>query len=126
MARETSEWIGKHDDQKIPLRVQRRVVDRFEGKCAKTGHLFVPGDVIEIDHIIALANGGEHRETNLQPLCGSAHKEKTREDVRTKAKIARVRAKHLNLHRPKQIMAGSKASKWKKPLHGPAYLRSEA
>ncbi|TKA95975.1 HNH endonuclease [Cereibacter changlensis] len=60
--------------------------------------------------LIALLNGGEHRETNLQPLCRSAHKEKTREDVRTKAKIARVRAKHLNLHRPKQIMAGSKAS----------------
>ena len=50
----------------------------------------------------------EHEEpqaANLQPVLADAHREKTRDDVRTKAKIARVRKKHLGLDSPKRKMA---------------------
>jgi 5-methylcytosine-specific restriction protein A len=34
----------------------------------------------ELDHKIALANGGEDTESNRQGLCADCHKAKTRED----------------------------------------------
>lgn len=56
------------------------------------------GDKWELDHKIALINGGENRETNLAPALSFAHKIKTRTDVAEKSKIARIRAKHLGIH----------------------------
>ena len=53
------------------------------------------GEKWELDHKIALINGGENRETNLAPALSFAHKIKTRTDVKVKSKIARVKAKHL-------------------------------
>lgn len=96
MARSTDEWIGKTDDAAIPPRVKVRVFELYEGKCAKTGVKLRPGH-FQYDHIVALVNGGEHRESNLQPLCTDAHREKTRADVAVKAKVARQRKKHLGL-----------------------------
>jgi len=58
----------------------------------------MPSDAWEIEHRIALCNGGEHRESNLAPiLAGKPHREKTAEDVAEKAKTARMRAKHLRV-----------------------------
>jgi hypothetical protein len=35
----------------------------------------------EVDHIIALANGGTHDRSNLQSLCSACHINKTKQDV---------------------------------------------
>ena len=104
MTRATPEWIGKTPDSAIPPRVRLRVFEAYGGICALSARKICPADKWECDHRIALANGGEHRESNLQPVLAEAHREKTREDVRTKAKIARVRKKHLGLDRPKRKM----------------------
>jgi len=45
------------------------------------------------DHIVALINGGENKESNLQALCGQCHRYKTAADVAEKAKVAAVRRK---------------------------------
>lgn len=105
MSRSVVEWFGKTDDAKIPPRVKLRIWDRCGGRCAITGRKLRPGDDYEFDHIVALANGGAHRETNLQLVCSIAHKEKTRSDVALKSKTARIRAKHLGLmpHSPFKI-----------------------
>ena len=95
MSRSTEEWIGANDDTAIPARVRLRVFERYGGKCYKSGRKIMAGDKWQLDHIVALINGGEHRESNLAPILDAEHKAKTRADVSTKSKTARMRAKHL-------------------------------
>ena len=102
MSRTTQEWIGATDDAAIPARVRLRVYEAHDGCCALTGRKIGTGDKWDVDHRIALANGGQHRESNLQPVLVEAHREKTRQDVKTKAKIARVRKKHLGIQQSKK------------------------
>lgn len=107
MTRSTPEWIGKTDETAAPSRVKARIVLAQEGVCAcgcgmKLG---AAGEGIEFDHIIALINGGENREANLRALRRPCHAIKTRADVAEKAKVARVRAKHLGLGPKRRKMA---------------------
>jgi len=98
MTRAVSEWIGKTDDAAIPPRVRARVFEAYGGRCHWSGKKIMPGDQWDCDHIIALINGGQHRETNLAPILrGKEHAEKTADDLAVKKKIARVRAKHLGI-----------------------------
>jgi 5-methylcytosine-specific restriction protein A len=101
MPRTIPEWIGKSDDSRIPARVRLRVFERHEGKCALSGRKILPGDAWDLDHKIALINGGAHVESNLQPVLKDAHRKKTAKDVAEKAKIARTRAKHIGAVEPK-------------------------
>lgn len=93
--RAVPEWIGKTPDSAIPPRVRLRVFERHGGVCHLSGRKIRAGDLWECDHVRALINGGEHRESNLAPALKDAHREKTNEDVALKSKIARVRLKHL-------------------------------
>jgi 5-methylcytosine-specific restriction enzyme A len=98
--RAVKEWIGKTPDTKIPPRVVLRVWARCGGICQITGRKIMPGDDWQADHITALINGGEHRESNLRIVLTSAHKLKTAEDVAEKAMIDRKRKAELGLGRP--------------------------
>jgi 5-methylcytosine-specific restriction protein A len=113
--REVPEWIGATDDADIPKRVRLRIWERYHGRCPMCGRPLFPGRY-QIDHVIALANGGPHSEYNLQPVCTDpCHSGKTQTDVKQKA-----------LHYPKRLanagikkktsrpMPGSKASGWKR------------
>lgn len=102
MSRTVAEWVGASDDARIPPRVQKRVFEAHGGVCGISGRKIGPADKWQVDHIIALANGGEHREKNMQPVLVDPHKAKTREDVRLKAKIARVSKKHLGIQQAKK------------------------
>ena len=95
MSRETPEWIGKTDDSAIPPRVRVRIFERCGGVCHLSGRKIMAGEAWELDHVIALINGGEHRESNLAPALKAAHRAKTAEDVALKSKVARIKAKHL-------------------------------
>lgn len=95
MARALPEWQGRTDDTPAPTRVRLRVFEAHGGKCAGCGRKFRAAEAWELDHTTALINGGENRETNLQPLCRGCHAPKTAADVAQKAKDRRVRAKHI-------------------------------
>ena len=123
MTREVDEWVGKTDDSDIPKRVQLRVFERCGGVCHISGRKIRAGDKWETDHVIALVNGGENRESNLAPALKDEHRKKTSADVAQKSKDRRVRAKHFGLHKPRSIVPGSKESKWKKKLNGEVVLR---
>ena len=122
MSREVPEWKGKTDDAAIPPRVRVRVFDRFGGRCHLSGRLIRAGEAWDCDHIIALANGGEHRESNLAPALKAPHREKTKADVAEKADVYRKRAKHLGIKRPSRFL-GSRDSKFKKKMDGTVVLR---
>jgi 5-methylcytosine-specific restriction protein A len=119
MTRSVPEWWGKTNDSPIPPRVRVRVFERARGICHLSGRKIMPGESWDCDHIIALVNGGEHRERNLAPALTGKHKEKTKEDLSLKSKIYRKKASHLGIKRKKsRPIPGSKASGLKKGFDG--------
>jgi 5-methylcytosine-specific restriction protein A len=103
MPRKLPEWIGKTHDTKVPPHVRARIFDREEGRCWISGRKITVGDLWDLDHKIALINGGEHRESNLFPALRDKHREKTRADVAEKAKTAAVRQKHILPRQPSRL-----------------------
>ena len=103
--RTVPEWQGATPDAKIPPRVRMRVFLRHEGKCHITGRRIRAGEAWECDHVIALCNGGEHREGNLAPALSEPHRLKTADDVKQKAKVDRLRKRHLGIKPPRSIRA---------------------
>lgn len=126
MTRSLPEWTGTSDDAAIPPRVRVRVFDRCNGRCCWCRGIIAPGTKWECDHIIALANGGEHREGNLALMCGPCHRLKTLTlDLPRKAKIARTRRKHLGIKHKRPSFATNKDGRWKKRIDGTVVSRSK-
>ncbi len=124
MSRSVAEWIGATPDTAIPIRVRLRLFERCEGRCECCNRKLMPGDRWDADHKVALINGGQNRERNLQVLCDWCHPEKTKADVREKAITARKRSKHIGIKRRKgPPMPGAKDSKWKRKMDGSLELR---
>lgn len=107
MPRSTKEWIGKRPDSMPPPRVRQRIFDRAGGVChwCKIA-IKVPAETWQADHVVAVINGGENRESNLAPIHGHCHVEKTGLDVAEKAKTAAIRKKHIGATRPVAKIAG--------------------
>lgn len=123
MTRAVPEWHGATPDTPAPPRVRLRVFERCGGLCHISGREIGPADVWELDHIVALINGGANSESNLAPALRHEHKKKTSADVAMKSKDRRVKQKFLGIKPSKMKMAGSRDSAWKKPLNGPAVKR---
>ena len=98
MSRSVPEWRGSTPDAKIPDTVKARVWLRCGGCCALTGRKLRPGDAHEYDHILPLALGGLHAESNLQLVSSEAHKVKTRDDIGAIRKADRIGRKHRGEH----------------------------
>ena len=94
-------WVGKTDDTNPPPNVRLRVFDKYKGRCHRSNAKINIGDKWELDHIIALCNGGENKEENLAPILVEQHKQKTKEDVAIKTKTNRIRKKHLGIDQGK-------------------------
>ena len=103
MPRSSSVWHSDNHDADIPQRVRLRLFEASGGRCASCGRKLGPGDKWQADHIIALVNGGEHSEANLQVLCDWCHKAKSRKDVAIKSKSARIRANHVLPRQPSRL-----------------------
>lgn len=115
MTRTVMEWRGKDDDSRIPDRVRLRIFERFNCQCqCGCTRTITPGEKWEIDHITALINGGEHRESNLRPLLKEHHKRKTRDDVAIKSYNQRRKLAHAGIKRRKsRPIPGSRNTSWK-------------
>lgn len=117
--REVPEWIGVRPDTATPPRVKERILIAQDHRCANCGNEFHARLRPEFDHVTALINGGENRESNLQALCDLCHIPKTAGDVALKSTVARKKAKHLGLHnRPRVPVGGWAAKKFKKMPDG--------
>jgi 5-methylcytosine-specific restriction endonuclease McrA len=95
--RANEEWVGKTDDSAIPPRVRLRVFEKFGGICQISGRKIMAGEEWDLDHAKALWRGGEHRESNLQPVLKEPHREKSAAEQSDQAKADRVRKKHLGI-----------------------------
>lgn len=105
IGRSVSEWIGASPDTPVPPRVRVRVFERYQGRCYLTGRAIRAGEAWQVEHIIALCNGGANSESNLAPVLSEPHKIKTKADVREKSKVARLRKRHLGIKKPRSIRA---------------------
>lgn len=108
--RTVPEWRGKHDDQSIPLAVRLRVFAAYDETCQGPCHRkLTPRDKhIHFDHRIPLADGGEHRESNLQPMCAGCHGLKTGVEATARAKTRAIKARAFGFKKPSRL-----AEKWK-------------
>ena len=106
--RTTPEWVGSTDDARVPPRVRLRIFNAHSGVCYLSGRKIMPADKWELEHKTALCNGGEHRESNLAPALVAPHKEKTKSDVKLKAKIDRIRKRHLGIRKSGRTIPGRK------------------
>jgi 5-methylcytosine-specific restriction endonuclease McrA len=122
MSRSTNEWIGKHDDAAIPPRVRLRVFERHAGICHISRRRIRAGEPWDCDHIVALCNGGEHRESNLAPALKALHKAKTAADIAEKSRVYRKRAAHLGIRKPSRF-ACARTGKFKQKIGGGVVLR---
>lgn len=120
MPRTIPEWIGKTDDEPVPPRVRLRVLLTFNRVCNKCYRVIRPGVEWTCDHKIALINGGENRERNLQPLCDWCNPLKNKADVAEKSAVYDRAASHAGIKRkPKgRPMPGTKLSGWKHKVSG--------
>jgi hypothetical protein len=94
MPRPVPEWIGKHDGVNIPTRVRQRIYDRDKCVCHLCKLPIKSGETWQADHVVALINGGAHRESNIAPAHSICHVVKSAKDMAVKAKTAKVRAKY--------------------------------
>lgn len=119
MARAVPEWIGATPDTPIPDRVKLRVFLRFDGACPKCTRKLMPGQW-DADHVIAIINGGENRESNLQPLCDTpCHSRKTKADVAAKSRTYKARKRNAGMRKPRTIRA------WRRFDGTPVYAERE-
>jgi 5-methylcytosine-specific restriction protein A len=95
--RNVEEWIGKNDDQAIPARVKVRIFLKHNERCAECLRSIRGKLRAEYDHILALCNGGGHRESNIWLLCNECHSAKTKTDVAQRSKNFHVIAKHAGI-----------------------------
>lgn len=122
--RNVPEWIGKNPDAAIPATVRLRIFERAGGVCALSGRKITPADKWDVDHIKPLSMGGEHRETNLQPVLRDKHREKTASEAPARAKADRIRRKMQGL-KPASTFPHGRGSGWKRKITGEVVRRGE-
>lgn len=110
MTRSIPEWIAKHDDEAIPPRVKLRIFEKYNERCPNCTLKIVGKLLPAYDHITALINGGEHRESNVQLLCVPCHKLKTQTDVAEKSATyhSRLKAVRIRKQTRRRTMPGRK------------------
>lgn len=114
------EWIGKSDDARPPARVRLRVFQHHNGICHISKRKIRPGEPWDLEHVIAIINGGENRESNMAPaLRGKSHNEKTARDVAEKSRTYRKRKSNYGIKTTKgRPLPGTRASGIRKRMNG--------
>jgi 5-methylcytosine-specific restriction protein A len=121
MAREVKEWIGRTNNSMPTPQVRQRIWDRFNGHCGVCGLPLVPGETWDADHIIALKDNGENRESNIQPAHPKCHRIKTAQEAIERAPVERKKQKHSGA-RPQSKKTFNRPPKEAKPRK-PAVVR---
>lgn len=95
--RTVKEWVGKSPDEAVPPRVRVRVFTRKDGRCGECTRKIAAGEGWICEHLVALINGGQNRESNLGVTCLWCKPEKDAADVAVKSKTYDMRRKHIGV-----------------------------
>lgn len=117
MPRSTPEWIGKTDDAMPPPSVRLRIFRAHDKRCHITCKLIRPGDEWDLDHIKALRDGGENRESNLAPALRIAHRAKTAAEAKQRARVDRSAKRFAGIKKPSTFQ-GARTHHLKKKIDG--------
>ena len=105
MPREVPTWIGRNLDAMPGKLVRDRLSRKQDDCCANCRKRFGPKSRAHCDHILALIDGGENRESNLQMLCVDCHKAKTRDEAAARKHTRDIRASHIMARPPSTIQS---------------------
>lgn len=103
MSRAIPEWIGKTPDTPAPPRVRLRVFNAHDGICHIAKRKIAAGEPWQLEHVVALINGGENRESNMAPALVDKHREKTAEDVAEKSAVYRNALRDKGIRPPSRL-----------------------
>jgi 5-methylcytosine-specific restriction protein A len=117
MTRTVEEWRGATPDTPPPPRVRVRVFDAKGGRCHMCGRKIPAGERWTCEHVVAIINGGENRERNLDVTCCWCLPIKNGRDVALKSDTYDKRRKHLGVRKPSRF-PGSRDSGLKKKING--------
>jgi len=83
-------------DRRRNMTPQRRarIFAAAEGRCHKCERKLGPSDDWDVEHVIALENGGTDDDTNLAPCCDWCHQIKTSDDHSLAGHGRRMATKH--------------------------------
>lgn len=98
-----------HHHERGAMSDQRRARIFFAhgSRCHRCKRKIRAGEDWDVDHVIALENGGTDDDANLAPCCEWCHTEKTTDDHGTASHGKRIATKHVV---PKRF----KKSKWRR------------
>jgi 5-methylcytosine-specific restriction protein A len=119
------EWVGKRPTSMPGAIVRLRICEAQDNKCAcGCGHVFdYSVDQIDVDHKLALKDGGENRESNLQGLLRQHHVTKTNAEATARGVANRHKAKAF-AHQNKPSFATNRNGRMKKCMDGTVVLRA--
>ena len=89
---------------------------KYGGKCHISGAKIGPKDAWHTEHIHALADGGENRESNLAPALIEPHKAKSKAEAAARKKADKAAKRHVGIKgQPKRPIASRGFAKADKP-----------
>jgi hypothetical protein len=91
--RSVKEWSSDNPDAMPPDPVRLRILRRFGNKCALTSIIIADGQKFDLDHIVRVEDGGENRESNMQPVLRLPHEVKSAAERKIAAKADRIAKK---------------------------------
>ena len=80
---------------------------------------------VQIDHHLALVDGGAHEVENLRPLCINCHKHKSAREHKNNAKAKRIQKKRAKPSGNGSIKSRPFDTKWRKRMNGQVEKRND-
>jgi RNA-directed DNA polymerase len=69
-------WAARLKDHALTGNLKGHLLARQQGRCPGCGLHFKDGDLLELDHLVPIANGGSEHRTNKQVLHRHCHDQK--------------------------------------------------
>lgn len=117
--RAVPQWVGRRPESMPGQIVLLRLYSKQDGKCACGCGMVMnlERDEIDCDHIVALIDGGENAEGNLQLLLRAHHRTKTKAEATARSREREHKAKAFR-HLDKPGFKTNRSGKFKKKMSG--------
>jgi 5-methylcytosine-specific restriction protein A len=117
-------WVGRRPESMPGQIVLLRLYAKQDGKCACGCGMVMnlERDEIDVDHRVALIDGGENAELNLQLLLREHHRTKTKAEATARSHERQHKAKAFR-HMDKPGFQTNRNAAYRKKMDGTVELR---